>query len=48
MDRIRHLAPAAGEPDRFAAFLQRVCTEHKPKRRLMAEIDKMGWQHDTA
>ncbi len=48
MDRIRHLAPAAGEPHRFAEFLQRVRTEHKPKRRLMAEIDKMGWQHDPA
>ncbi|MCY3893287.1 MAG: SWIM zinc finger family protein [Acidimicrobiaceae bacterium] len=48
MDRIRLLAPATGEPHRFDAFLRRVRAEHKPKRRLMTEIDKMGWQLDAA
>lgn len=48
MDRIRRLASEAGKPHLFTAFLQRVRTEHKAKRRLAAEIDKMDWQHDAA
>ena len=43
MDRIRRLATEAGEPQRFDALLERVRTEHKAKRRLKAELDKMGW-----
>lgn len=43
MERIRRLADAAGEPERFTSLLQRVRTEHKPKRRLMAEMDERGW-----
>lgn len=43
MERIRRLADTAGEPDRFTLLLQRVRTEHKPKRRLMAELDERGW-----
>lgn len=43
MERIGRLADAAGEPERFTSLLQRVRTEHKPKRRLMAEMDERGW-----
>ncbi len=43
MDRIRRLATEAGEPQRFDALLERVRTEHKAKRRLKAELDKMDW-----
>lgn len=43
MERIRRLADSAGEPQRFTSLLQRVRTEHKPKRRLMAEMDERGW-----
>ena len=43
MERIRRLADAAGEPERFTSLLQRVRTEHRPKRRLMAEMDERGW-----
>ena len=51
MDRIRRLAAETGEPQRFDTLLERVRAEHKAKRRLMAELDKMGWQaaapHDS-
>lgn len=43
MERIHRLANAAGEPERFAAFLQHVRTEHKLKRRLMAELSEGDW-----
>lgn len=43
MERIRRLAGAAGEAERFTSLLKRVRTEHKLKRRLMAEIDECGW-----
>lgn len=48
MDRIRRLATEAGEPQRFDALLKRVRTEHKAKRRLKAELDKMGWHAAAA
>lgn len=48
MDRIRRLATEAGEPQRFDALLERVRTEHKAKRRLKAELDKMGWHAAAA
>lgn len=48
MDRIRRLATEAGEPQRFDALLERVRTEHKAKRRLRAELDKMSWHAAAA
>lgn len=48
MERIRRLAPKAGELQRFDVLLERVRTEHKAKRRLKAELDKMGWQAAAA
>ncbi len=44
MDRIRRLAAKTGEPQRFDALLARVRVEHKAKRRLIAELDRMGRQ----
>jgi len=41
--RIRRLASEAGEPGRFDELLGRVRQEHKPKRNLMALLDKPGW-----
>ena len=43
MERIRRLANSAGEPERFATLLEQVRTEHKLKRRLMADIDERDW-----
>ena len=43
MDRIRRLATAAGDPDRFAALLERVRTEHRAKRNLKKLLDRRGW-----
>ena len=43
MDRIRRLATAAGDPDRFAALLERVRTEHRAKRNLKKLLDGRGW-----
>ena len=43
MDRIRRLAAAAGDPDRFAALLERVRTEHRAKRNLKKLLDGRGW-----
>ncbi|WP_419944559.1 SWIM zinc finger family protein [Candidatus Poriferisodalis sp.] len=43
MERIRRLADSAGEPERFTSLLQLVRTKHKPKRRLMAELDERDW-----
>ena len=48
MNRIRRLATEAGMPQRFDALLKRVCAEHKAKRRLKAELDKMGWHAAAA
>ena len=43
MERIRRLADTADEPERFTSFLQQIRTEHKLKRRLMADIDERDW-----
>ena len=43
MDRIRHLADAANEPDRFRSLLERVRTEHRAKRNLKKLLDAKGW-----
>ena len=43
MDRIRRLADAAGEPDRFSDLLERVRTEHPRKRNLKKLLDGRGW-----
>ena len=43
LDRIRVLADSAGQPERFAAFLERVRTEHRAKRNLMALLDDKAW-----
>ena len=43
MDRIRRLADAASEPDRFASLLERVRTEHRAKRNLKKLLDAKGW-----
>lgn len=43
MDRIRRLADAVGEPDRFEALLRRVRTEHPRKRNLKKLLDDRGW-----
>jgi hypothetical protein len=40
--RIRRLASEAGEPRRFDELLSRVRQQHKPKRNLMALLDKSG------
>ncbi len=40
--RIRRLASEAGEPGRFDELLNRVRQQHKPKRNLMALLDKPG------
>jgi uncharacterized Zn finger protein len=41
--RIRTLVTQAGHPERFDELLAEVRTVHKPKRNLMALIDKKGW-----
>lgn len=43
MDRVRRLADAAGEPDRFTTLLEQVRTEHRAKRNLKALLDAKGW-----
>ncbi len=43
LERIRVLADRAGQPERFAAFLERVRTEHRAKRNLMALLDDKAW-----
>lgn len=43
MVRVRRLADAAGEPDRFTSFLALVRTEHKAKRKLKSLLDAQGW-----
>ena len=43
MERIRHLADAANEPDRFRSLLERVRTEHRAKRNLKKLLDAKGW-----
>lgn len=43
LSRIRPLAAAAGEPERFDELLLRLRQEHKAKRNLMALLDKRGW-----
>jgi uncharacterized Zn finger protein len=41
--RIRRLVSEAEEPGRFDGLLRRVREQHKPKRNLMALLDKAGW-----
>jgi uncharacterized Zn finger protein len=41
--RIRKLAAAARQPARFDDFLAEIRVKHKPKRNLMALLDKRGW-----
>ncbi len=41
--RIRRLADAAGQPQRFDEVIVRVRTEHRPKRSLMGMLDDKGW-----
>lgn len=43
LERIRRLAIAGGEPQRFDRLLVAVRVKHKPKRNLMALLDKKGW-----
>lgn len=43
MDRVRRLAADAGVPERFAALLERVRTEHRAKRNLKRLLDERGW-----
>lgn len=43
MARHRRLAESAGEPERFAALLERIRTEHRLKRKLQSLIDAQGW-----
>ena len=43
MERIRHLADAANEPDRFRSLLERVRTEHRAKRNLKKLLDAKDW-----
>ena len=43
MDRIRRLADAANEPDRFTSLLERVRTEHRAKRNLKKLLDAKDW-----
>ena len=43
MDRVRRLADAAGEPDRFTSLLEQVRTVHRAKRNLKALLDAKGW-----
>ena len=43
MDRIRRLADAANEPDRFRSLLERVRTEHRAKRNVKKLLDAKGW-----
>ena len=43
MERIRHLADAANEPDRFTSLLERVRKEHRAKRNLKKLLDAKGW-----
>ena len=43
MDRIRRLADAANDPDRFRSLLERVRTEHRAKRNLKRLLDAKGW-----
>ena len=43
MDRIRCLADAANEPDRFTDLLERIRVEHRLKRNLKALLDDKGW-----
>lgn len=44
LDRIRVLAAAADEPQRFTDLLTSVTTEHARKRNLVALIDKKRWR----
>ena len=43
MERIRRLADAANEPDRFRSLLERVRTEHRAKRNLKKLLDAKDW-----
>jgi uncharacterized Zn finger protein len=41
--RVRRLADSAGEPKLFTDVIERVRSEHRPKRSLMAMLDDKGW-----
>ena len=41
--KIRQLAQQAGEPSIFATLIAEVRTAHKPKRNLMALLDRKRW-----
>ncbi len=43
LSRIRDLADSAGQSDRFTDVIERVRSEHRPKRSLMAMLDDKGW-----
>jgi len=43
LGRIRVLADSAGQPERFNDLMERVRTEHRLKRSLMALLDDKGW-----
>jgi uncharacterized Zn finger protein len=43
LERIRRLATSAGEPERFDQLLTEIRVKHKPKRNLMALLDKKHW-----
>ncbi|HZJ27536.1 MAG TPA: hypothetical protein VFF40_11095 [Acidimicrobiia bacterium] len=43
LERIERLATSGGDPERFDRLLAAVRIKHKPKRNLMALLDKKGW-----
>jgi uncharacterized Zn finger protein len=43
LSRIRDLAGSAGQPERFTDVVERVRSEHRPKRSLMAMLDDKDW-----
>ena len=43
LDRIRVLADGVAQPERFSVLVERVRTEHRAKRNLMALLDRKGW-----
>jgi len=43
LERIRQLAASGDKPELFDTLIAKVRTQHKPKRNLMALLDKQGW-----
>jgi uncharacterized Zn finger protein len=43
LERVRRLATSGGEPERFDQLLAEIRVKHKPKRNLMALLEKKGW-----